>query len=254
VSNTDVASIAFLRAKNQHVALLPLLQHRFTRECSWRSRSRLKLFRGRNLLCIGMSASGVPENGASAAADVVLICRVPETCRCPPPIAPQNANQFLRTRPNSIAQREQLFSTDSRFPTAAMVNRCILTEIPRGFRFMQSASTSTGDSLRTTRFLRKSRATNFDRIRPGSHQNHRANTSVTMASNRSLKINLCVSAILSAAIVPARDLPRQGTGVCQEPQGRIGRPDFCALAVIVADTSHTRGASVPKYSGSTHLD
>jgi len=69
----------------------------------------VKLFRGRNLLYIVMPASGVPGGTARRPANVVLICRVAGNLPLPPPIAPQNANQFLPDTPESpFAQREQL--------------------------------------------------------------------------------------------------------------------------------------------------
>jgi len=58
-----------------------------------------------------MSASDVPGGTARRPADVVLICRVAGNLPLPPPIAPQNANQFLPDTPESpFAQRETVCS------------------------------------------------------------------------------------------------------------------------------------------------
>src|SRR6266436_2553225 len=155
---------------------------------------------------------------------------------------------FSRTRPSLHSLNANgLFPIDSRLPTAAMVSRCILTEITHRFPvYAVILDNSTGDSLRTTRFLPEEYSHQF---RPDSTKitkTTEANTSVTMASNRSLKINLCVSAILSAAIVPAAICSARYRACARNPRAGSGAQIFCALAVIVADTSHTRGASVTR--------
>ena len=98
-----------LAGENQLVALLPLLTTSVYTGMLAAKPLEVKLFRGRNLLYIVMPASGVPGGTARRPANVVLICRVAGNLPLPPPIAPQNANQFLPDPPESpFAQREQL--------------------------------------------------------------------------------------------------------------------------------------------------
>jgi hypothetical protein len=67
----------------------------------------VKLFRGHNLLPIGVSTSGVPGGAARRAENVVLIRGIAGNLPLPPPIASENVNQFLpHARKCQFAQRE----------------------------------------------------------------------------------------------------------------------------------------------------
>ena len=68
----------------------------------------VKLFGGHDLISMEVSASHVLDGAARRSANVIFICRVARNLPLPPPVAPENADQFLPDATESpFAYRER---------------------------------------------------------------------------------------------------------------------------------------------------